>query len=702
MIPDLRPLLAPSSVAVLGASPRRRMARTVVTNLVRCGFAGGVYPVHPAAEPVEGLPAYASITALPEVPDCAVIALSPENTLAAFRNAARAGVRAAVLLGSGFAEAGEAGRSIQREIEELAREAGIAVCGPNCLGLVAPALGVTLTGYHLPDDLAAGAVAAVVQSGSVFWSLAHNTRGIRFNTLVSSGNEAVLTAADFLDHALDDPSTRVIVAFLESVRDGDRFLELAARVRRSRIPLVVLKIGRSEAGRASVIAHSGALAGSDAIFSAVCRQEGIVRVDTIDELYDVCELLLAGRLPRGERVGVVTDSGGEKTLILDWGERVGLRFPPPSPPTAAALRTILAPYVPVSNPLDAWGSGNYAEIYPAALKALAEDDAIDVVVLGTDLIRDTEEAALYGQAMLNLREATAKPVAVVANQANGIDAVVAGRLRQAGVPVLQGTEYGLRAIRRAADYARFLARPDSVPVPPAAQDVAWLSQEIGAAPRVVGELTAKRWLARFGVPVAREAPARTLDEARRAAAAIGYPVALKALGRGLEHKSDVGALALGLDTPEALVSAWESITIRVARLGAAASLDLMLVQEMVSAGLELLVGVTVDPTFGPILSVGLGGVFVELLDDVVYARPPIDERGARELLAQLRGARVLGEFRGRGPRDVAAASGAIAAVGRFALAAGARLAAIDVNPLIVLDAGNGARAVDALIVLRDA
>lgn len=695
MNPALGALLAPRSVAVVGASPRRRLGRGVVANLQRFGFRGSVYPVHPNAEAVAGLPAFPNIAALPEVPDCAVIALSPENTLAAFREAVAAGVRAAVILGSGFAEAGEPGRQIQAEIASLARDAGVALCGPNCLGLVSPAAGVTLTGYHLPADLAPGPVAGVSQSGSVFFSLLHNTRGIRFHTMVSTGNEAVLTAIDYLDVALEQPATRLLVAFLESIGDGERFLSLAAQARARRVPLVVLKVGRSAAGQAAVVAHTGALAGADAIFGDVCRQAGIIRVETLDELYDTAEFLLGGRLPAGDRVGAVTDSGGEKTLILDWGERLGLRFPEPSAPSTLALRGLLTPDVPVANPLDAWGGGNYDEVYPAALRVLAADEGIDTVVLGTDLTLDTEEAVLYGQAMLELHAATRKPVALVVNQATGIDSTVATRLRDRGIPVLQGTEYGYRAIRHAVDYAQALARPTCFPQP-RDEDVAWLRGELARVPRIVGEAPAKRLLARFGVPVTREELVATPDAAREAAARIGYPVALKAQGPGLAHKSDAGALALNLATPAALEAAWAAIGARVA------DIEGMLVQEMVTPGLELLIGMTRDITFGPVISVGLGGVFVELLDDVVNARPPLGDEEARRLLLRLRGARLFTGYRGMRPRDLGAAARAVAAVARLVAAAGDWLVELDVNPLIVGAEGEGARAVDALIVTREA
>lgn len=699
MRPSPNALLSPRSVAVFGASPRRRMASTVVANLRRYGFPGAIYPIHPSEEPVEGLRCYPSLSVLHEVPDCAVIALSPTNTLEVMRQAAALGVRAAVLLGSGFGEADEAGRRIQAAIVALASEANMALCGPNCLGLIAPAGGVALTGYHLPDNLAAGNVAAVAQSGSVFFSLAHNRRGIRFNRLISSGNEAQLTAADYLDAALDDPTTRVLVAFLESVRDGERFLSLAARARERAAPLVVLKVGRSEAAQRSVVAHTGALAGSDAIFDAVCRQEGIIRVETLDELYDVVELLLAGRLPAGRNVAVITDSGGEKTLILDWGERVGLNFPGLSEETQAGLRGLLAPYVPVANPLDAWGAGNYEEIYPAALRMLATDPQVDVVVLGTDMVHETEEAELYGRAVLDAHAATEKPVVVVTNQANAVDQSVADRLRKAGVPVLHGTEYGYHAIRRVADYAAALTQERRTAPSASADEVAWLEWELASAPGVIGDAHALELLSRFGLPVVRGEPVEDLPAALTAAARIGYPVALKGQAvAGLAHKSDAGAIELGIAGPAALEAAWAAIEERVARQAPALDLSGMLVQEMVSPGLELLIGMSVDPTFGPMLAVGLGGVFVELLDDVAYARPPLDLAGAEELLRSLRGSRLFVGYRGTPPRDLRATAEAIVALSRFVIAAGSQIVEIDINPLIVLAEGAGARAVDALIV----
>lgn len=693
-------LLRPRSVAVVGASPRRRMARTVLANLRRFGYRGTVWAVHPSGQPVEGFPCFRSIGELPAVPDCAVIALSPENTLIAFRELVERGVKAAVILGSGFGEAGPEGQRIQAELVSLAEEHGVAVCGPNCLGLIVPDEGVTLTGYHLPEDLASGAVAGVVQSGSVFWSLAHNTRGIHFRYLVSSGNEAVLDAAEYLAAALEDPAVKLLVAFLETVRNGPRLLEVVEEAHRRGVPVVVLKVGRSEAGRAAVLAHTGALAGSHEVVAGVLNQYGVIRVDTLDELYDVVEFLLAGRLPATNRVGAVTDSGGEKTLILDWGERVGIAFPPLDVQTAERLRGVLAPYVPISNPLDAWGAGNFEEVYPVALRALADDPAVDTVVLGTDMVRETEEAQLYAQALLELSRYTAKPIAVVTNQANGLDNTAVSMLRSASIPVLQGTEYGYRAIARAAWYRHWRERPRPQPQRPRELDElrAALSRALRSSP-ILGEYEAKRLFALIGLRHPRERLVQRLEEALAAAEELGYPVVLKAVGPHLLHKTERGAVRLGIGGPRELERAWLEMSERIAEFQPGGVTG-FLVQEQVPPGLEVILGCHDDPTFGMVVSVGLGGVLVELLRDVVYRRAPITAEEAEEMLSELRGAALLAGYRGKAPRDRAALVDALVQFSWFAQAGEGLIEVAEANPLIVGEDGAGAWVVDGLVVAR--
>jgi len=638
---------------------------------------------------------------LPDMPECAVIALSPENTLEVFQQLVSRGLRAAVILGSGFGEAGPDGKRIQLEIVELARAANVAVCGPNCMGLVTPHVSAALTGYHLPEDLAPGPVAAVVHSGSVFWALAHNSRGIRFRYLVSSGNEAVLTATDYLAAALGDPEVRLLLAFLETVRDGERFLELVEVAHARSVPIVVLKVGRSDLGRAAALAHTGALAGSDDVFRDVMRQYGVIQVDTIDELYDTAEFLLAGRLPRTTSIAVVTDSGGEKTLVADWGERVGLAFPGLAPETVTRLREVLAPYVPVANPLDAWGAGNFEDVYPAALAALADDPNIETVVLGTDMVRDTEEARLYAEAMLALQQQTTKPIAVVTNQATGLDEGAIGRLRAAGVPVLQGTEYGYRAIARVIQYQAWLAKEHRVARPPVslAELRQRLETQLASGTKVLTEFFAKQLFAAAGLRVPAERLVTTLDEAVAAAEEIGYPVVLKAHGPDLLHKSDVGAVRLGIGDQLTLTQAWSELNaaLECAQPGMVTG---FLVQQQVPPGLELIVGCHRDPTFGMVLSVGLGGELVELIGDVVYHRAPVSLEEAVSMLARLKGARLFDGFRRFPARDRRAAAEAITRFGWLALAAADLIETAEANPLIVLETGRGAWVVDGLVVGR--
>lgn len=696
----LDPLLRPKRVVIVGASPRRRMARTVLANLRQFGFSGAVWVLHPSGQPVEGYPCYRSIDALPQVPDCAVIALSPQNTLAVFRKLVRSGVRAAVIFGSGFAEAGEEGRQIQQEIVSLAQEYGTLVCGPNCLGLVTPDAGVTLTGYHLPDDLAPGPVAAVVQSGSVFWSLAHNTRGLRFRYLVSSGNEAVLTAADYFTAALTDPAVRLLIGFLETIRDGDHFLQVVQKAHERAIPVIVLKVGRSALGQAAALAHTGALAGSPEVVRDILRQYGVIQVDTLDELYDTAEFLLAGRWPTSPRLGVLTDSGGEKTLILDWAERLGLEFPEFSPTTATRLRQVLAPYVPVTNPLDAWGSGDFEVVYPTALQALADDPNIETVVLGTDMVRGTEEARLYAASMIELAQRTAKPLAVIPNQANGLDERVVQKLREAGIPVLQGTEYGYRTLARVIAYNQWrqYREPPSSPPEWLRSVQQYLAHQQGAQRTVLTEYEAKRLFRLIGLSTPPERLVTTLAEATVAAEVIGYPVVLKAHGPSLLHKSDVGAVRLHIRNQQELTAAWNELHDSLAE-HPELTVTGYLVQKEVPAGLELLLACHYDQTFGMVVSLGLGGELVELLHDVVYHRAPVTLQQAHRMLEQLRANRLFHGYRRWPPRDRDAIVDAIVRMGWLAVAGANIVEVAEVNPLIALAEGQGCWAVDGLVVL---
>ena len=434
----LTSLLQPRALAIVGASPGS-MAEVTYNNLRQAGYGGAIYPVNPRRASVFGQTCYPTLAALPERVDCVAVAVNRDASVGVMEEIAALGIRAAVVYASGFAEGGEDGQAMQRRLAAIAREAGIAVCGPNCMGLLNVPAGAMLTGYHVPPVMTPGPVAAIVQSGSVFYSLIHNTRGVRFNYVVSSGNEAATDLCDHLEAVLDDPATRVVALFAEGIRRPQRFLELVDGAHAREIPIVMLKVGRSQAGARFAVAHTGSLAGSDAVFDAVCRARGIVRVQTLDELIETAGALATGmRLPRGSGVGAVTDSGGERTMLADMAEQEGVDFPILGPETQQALSNVLPFPGSISNPLDAWGPGDFRVVYPACLNALAADPSIDVVALATDTVDGSPTSPVYADSVIAAAGATRKTVVLLSNIASGQDAPSAARILEAGIPVLRG------------------------------------------------------------------------------------------------------------------------------------------------------------------------------------------------------------------------------------------------------------------------
>lgn len=699
----LRCLLRPAAVAIIGAAPGG-MAEVTIGNLRRAGYGGAIYPVHPRRAEAFGLPCYSSLAALPTPVECAVVAVNRHNSVAALEEVAAAGIRAAVVYASGFTEDAK-GQELQRRLAEVARAAGIAVCGPNCMGLLHVPSGTMLTGYDVPPMMRPGAVAAIVQSGSVFYALAFNMRVVRFNYLISSGNEAVTDLCDHLEAVLEDAETRVVALFIEGIRRPERFLELVKRAHARQVPLLALKVGRSQAAARFAVAHTGSLAGSDAVFDAVCRAHGILRVRDLDEMLDTAGALAAmTRLPDGAGMAAVTDSGGERALLCDLAEETGVTFPPLAPATRERLAEVLPFPDAISNPLDAWGVGDYHETYRRCLQTLASDPAIDVVALSTDTVAGAPTSPAYVDALIETARVTEKTVVLLSNVSSGQDEPSVARAQAEGVPVLRGATTGLRAITNMAALGRFRRRPHARwhTSPLAPSEVAALRANLAArrerGEAVLDEHTAKRLLARYGLPTTGERLVHSQREAERAAVALGGRVALKICSSRLPHKTEAGAVLLGVHGAEA-GAAYTGMAGRFAALDEGRGVP-VLVQEMVEGGLETIIGLSRDPQWGLVLAFGLGGVLVELLRDVRLALPPLDEEGAEEMLGAINAAALLRGHRGTPPRDRAALRGALLALSALALDLGDLIEEVDVNPLLALPEGQGARAVDALLRLR--
>jgi acyl-CoA synthetase (NDP forming) len=700
----LAAMLEARSVAVVGASARPgSFGEQLLAQLLQGGFQGAVHPVNPRYPEVLGLPCHRSLAEVPGPVDLAVLGVpnaALEGQLAA---AAAGGIPAAVIFAScQDPEPAAQGPPLVERLRRIARDAGMAVCGGNGMGFFNLDHSLRVCGYPEPADLPCGPVAVVTHSGSVFSALLHNDRGLRFNLVVSAGMELVTTAADYLDHALELPSTRVVALFLETVRDPAAFRAALAKAAARGIPVVALKVGRGAAAGELVAAHSGALAGADGAYQALFDAYGVARVRSLDELADTCELLAAGRRAFPGGLAAIHDSGGERVHLLDLAEELEVPLARISEATRSRLAAVLEPGLPATNPLDAWGTGNDADaIFAACVRALLDDPDTGALALALDLTTEPTPDTSWTGLAIAAAQATAKPVAVLGNLASAVDPADARRLRAAGVPVLEGTATGLAALRHLLAHRDFLAHPPppaaaavaegAAPVPAAAGGRARLRarwRERLAQGRALGEVEALAMLAGWGVPVVAAEEAGSLEGAVAAAGRVGWPVALKTAAPGVLHKSDVGGVRLGLAGPEQLAAAYADLAGRLGPRVVAAA--------MAAPGVELALGVVRDPQFGPLVMVAAGGVLVEVLGDRRFALPPVDARTARSMLDRLAVRPLLDGGRGAPPADLGAVADAVVALSALAVDLGDHLAAVDVNPLVA--GPHGCVAVDALVV----
>jgi acyl-CoA synthetase (NDP forming) len=711
--PSLAALLEPRSLAVVGASARTgSFGDQLVGQLLAGGYRGTVQLVNPRYREVAGRPCHPSLADLPEPVDLVVLAVPNAALEAELKAAAAAGAPAAVIFAScldpGPSDPGHAAVTVPPLADRLAaiaREAGMAVCGGNGMGFFNLDQSLRVCGYPEPAALPPGPVAVVTHSGSVFSALLHNDRGLRFNLVVSAGNELATSVAAYLDHAVELPTTRVVALFLETVREPAAFRAALAKAAARSIPVVALKVGRAEAARAMVAAHSGALAGEDGAYQALFDTYGVAQVTTLDELADTCELL-AGRRAHPGALAAIGDSGGERAHLLDLAEQLRVPFAEISQATRQRLATVLEPGLPPTNPLDAWGTGNDAdEIFATCIKALLEDPSTAALALNLDLTTEPTPDTSYTGLAIAAAAATTKPVAVLSNLTSAADPTEAATLRAAGVPVLEGTATGLAALGHLFAFRDFLVRAggdlvrdDGVdnPAPPSpgpatlprARD-RWRTR-LGEPGRPLDEAEGLALLGDWGVRVVAAEVATGLEEAVAAAGRVGWPVVLKTAAPGIIHKSDVGGVVLGLDGPERLAAAYADLA---GRLG-----PRVLVAAVARPGVELALGVVHDAQFGPLVMVAAGGVLVEVLGDRRFALPPVDHRRALAMLDRLAVRRLLGGVRGAPPADLDAVADAVVNLSTVAVDLGPSLAALDVNPLIA--GPDGCVAVDALVIAR--
>jgi acetate---CoA ligase (ADP-forming) len=622
--------------------------------------------------------------------------------------AAGIGAKAAWVLAAGFAEAGPEGEALQRDLAATAARHGLLVCGPNCVGMFNLHARSATYSVALPAAIPRGRVGGVFQSGAVCMGIANSNRGLGFSTIISSGNEALLDSADYIAHLARDPETSVILAFLEGIRQPAKFLAAARLAREAGKPVLVVKVGRSAIAQRAALAHTGALAGSNAVHEAVFAAHGIVRLDSLDELLEAAELFLKASLPAGPGIGMLTLSGGQIGLIGDEVQATKLECPELSEPIRARLSQVLPPYSAIANPLDAWGAGNFEQTYPACTAIVADEPAVDLIAVSRDsppgiAAREVWQSSVIVDAAAEVSRRTGKPVVVFSNIANGCDPDVQRRAAAAGLPLLQGTRASVRALDAFVRYAAWRRSPPAsrAASPIDAVALADLRRDLARQPSALTEHAAKMVLAAYGIPVTREALAASGEQAVERAEAIGYPVALKVQSPDVPHKTEAGAIALGVGDAEGVRRAFDRLIDNVSRYDPRARIDGVLVQEMVAGPVaEVIVGSLVDAEFGPVVVFGLGGIFAEVFQDSALRLAPVDRQAALDLVAGIRAAPLLRGFRGRPAGDVEAVADVIVRLSHLAADLQDEVSAVDINPLMVLPAGRGVRAADALVVRR--
>jgi acetyl coenzyme A synthetase (ADP forming)-like protein len=679
------------SVAVIGAGRRPlNVGHQVVTNLLG-GFDGVVYPVNPSATGIAGVKAYPTLTDIPDPIDLAVIAVPAASVLGVVQECAAAGVKGLVVLTAGFGELGDAGATVEVALRDLARGSGMRLIGPNCVGIVNTATGLNAT--FASWSPAPGSVAMQSQSGALGIALLERSQrsGIGVSSFVSVGNKADVSGNDLLEYWEDDPATKVILLYLESFGNPRRFARIARRVSR-RKPIVAVKSGRTEAGARAASSHTAALASTDAAVEALFRQTGVIRVDTVDDLFETARVLDRQPLPAGRRVAIVTNSGGPGVLATDACAGAGLDLAALDDATRSVIRDAAGPNAAVVNPVDLVASATPA-LFETAIRATLADDNVDaVVVISTPTFAapPLETAEAIGRAAASSE--IDKPVVASFLAWPEMPPVLPD-----DVPAFAAPEPAVRALGRAADYADWRRRdPGTVP------DLHGIGVDEGQAliARALGdgEDGRGRWLTpdevdqllgAYQIPLVPTHAAATADDAVAAADKVGYPVVLKATGPTILHKSDVGGVRLDLSEPGDVRAAFDDMR---SRLGD--DLAGVIVQHQVEEGVELIVGVTHDPMFGPLVMAGLGGVAVELLGDRGFRVVPVTDHDAAELVRSLRGSPLLFGYRGRPPADVAALERVILKIAQLA-ADLPEVAEVDLNPVIVSD--TGATVVDARV-----
>jgi acyl-CoA synthetase (NDP forming) len=697
---SLDPLLKPRSIAVLGASERPSIGRALVASAGRIGFEGQIYPINPKYSELLGHRCYPSIDALAEPPDVVAFCVNYARVLDNLGPVAAKGAKAIAIFDGGFAERGAEGAKLQSEIIGICREAGILLNGPNCMGVLNPATRSSVYAQELHDaNGLVGDVGLISQSGSICIGLLADIRRFGFSHVISSGNEALIDTAEYMEALIADPDTKVIATFTETIKNPERFvaaLDLAADRGK---PVVVLKVGRTERTKRAITSHTGGLAGGSRVFSEVLKAHRAIEVDDMDELTEVVAVCQGKQWPKGRRISVVTASGGQAELVLDVASRHELDVPPLPQDSRLEAEQVIGVVTGDGNPLDAWGNGDYATNMAHAFKVLDRAQTVDVIAFCSDSCDgqpagSPERLLQYPRLLVAAAEASTKPHYWMNTRPGVMHRAQVNFLREHGIPTIGGSRQGLGAIDRLARYFSPLPAHRS----PAVTGVPSIGTYLKEARRpTINEFDAKRLLAIHGIPIAREMLVDSVVEATSAAQSIGYPVVLKVVSDDIPHKTEHALVILDIRDQRAMAEAWRTLEQRLAKVPGQPTVAGKLVQQMVMDGIEVFAGVSRDPDFGHALAFGIGGTAIEVIRDFALRLLPLRAGDAEAMLDEIKAASLLRGVRGGPPADLESLVRCLYALSDFVFADRAHIAEIDLNPIKVLPKGQGCVVIDAMI-----
>lgn len=705
-IRDLEPMFAPQSIAVIGASRRPgTVGHAVLQNLIYGGYTGVVYPVNPKAKSLSALRCVPSLAAIDDQVDLAVIVTPAAVIPDLVEEGAEQGIKHFLVISAGFKEIGGEGVDRERRLQRIARDRGLSIVGPNCLGIINTAEEVRLNATfatHMPRQ---GQLGLISQSGALCTALLDYAkgRGIGFSRFVSFGNKADVTEIDLLFALARDPNTKVILMYVEDLSSGLPFIDACHEITHGERPkpILVIKTGRTTEGAAAAASHTGSLAGSDEVFDAIFEQAGVIRVESVGELFDCAEAFVDPVLPEGRGTAIVTNAGGPGIMATDACIRYGLKIPRFQEYTLKSLRFQMPPTGSIKNPVDVIGDAKH-DRYRAALDAVTADENVHqvVVIVTPQMMTDVEQIAhVIGE----IKSYCTKPL--IGCLMGLVDVYPAVEiLREHGVPCFSFPEGAMRALAAKARFAEWVRRPISAyrqfEVDRAAVSEIF-QRELDAGRSRLVELPALEVLRAYGIPVTPFALARTPDEAAASAKEMGFPVVMKISGPQILHKTDVGGVKLNLKTEDEVREAFTQMIAAVrGRLGAEIEIWGVLIQKMLDPGKEIILGVTRDPIFGPLLMFGLGGIYTEALRDVAFRLAPIRENVAAEMLKSIRSHRLLEGVRGEPPSDLPAIAECLMRLSQL-VTEHPQVQELDINPLIVYARGKGAVSADARIILKE-